>query len=159
MSRAALLLLLALVAGCREERPAVAVQVELTGGRNPGVYTAQAVAPGCEKGLLGPGSWTVQLTDWGGPREGLRSLQLVVPSQARPKELYLGLVFGDFFTGIVHEIESRPSAPLRKGWGELGVDSTVDGATLVVTGSAGDSVALTATIACARTQEKAGTTP
>lgn len=159
MSRTARLVLLALVAGCEAERPAVAVRVELAGGVNPGAYTAQAMAPGCERGLLGPGSWTVQLTDWVGPRDGLRSLQLVVPSQAEPKVLYLGLVFGDFFTGVVHEIETRPIAPLVKGWGELSVDSTEDGTTLVVTGSAGDSVALTATIACARTQEKPGQRP
>lgn len=159
MQRTALGLALALVAGCRAAEPAVAVRVELTGGTNPGVYTAEAVSPGCERGLLGPGSWAVQLTDWTGPKEGLRSLQLVIPSQARPKELYLGLVFGDFFTGVVHEIESRPMAPLAKGWGELAVDSTEDGPTLLVTGLAGDSVALTATIACAKTQEHRGVTP
>jgi hypothetical protein len=159
MSRTALLSILLLVAGCEAERPAVAVQVELAGGVNPGVYTAVAPAAGCIRGLLGPGSWAVQLTDWTGPRAGLRSLQLVVPSQARPTELYLGLVFGDFFTGIVHEIETRPDAPLLRGRGELGIDSTEDGATLIVTGSTGDTVALTATIACARTQEKPGATP
>ena len=131
-----------------------------TGGRAH-IVLGPAVAPaaGCIRGLLGPGSWAVQLTDWTGPRAGLRSLQLVVPSQARPTELYLGLVFGDFFTGIVHEIETRPDAPLLRGRGELGIDSTEDGATLIVTGSTGDTVALTATIACARTQEKPGATP
>lgn len=159
MRRTAPLLLLSMLAGCQAEQPAVAVRVELAGGVNPGVYTAVAPAQGCGNGLLGPGSWAIQLTDWTGPKQGLRSLQLVVPSQARPKELYLGLVFGDFFTGVVHEIETRPEAPLRKGWGELGLDTTQDGATLIVTGSTGDSVALTATIACARTQEKAATTP
>jgi hypothetical protein len=158
MRRAALLSTM-LLAGCQAERPAVAVRIELAGGVNPGVYTAVAPAPGCAKGLMGPGSWAIQLTDWTGPKAGLRSLQLVVPSQARPQELYLGLVFGDFFTGVVHEIETRPDAPRMKGWGELGMDSTDDGATLVVTGSTGDTVALTATIACARTQEKPGTTP
>ncbi|HWA16976.1 MAG TPA: hypothetical protein VG817_11110 [Gemmatimonadales bacterium] len=159
MRRAALLALLPLFAGCRAEQPAVAVRVELAGGANPGVYTAVAPEAGCNQGLLGPGSWAVQLTDWAGPKSGLRSLQLVVPSQARPRELYLGLVFGDFFTGVVHEIETRPEAPRVKGWGELGIDSTQDGATLIVTGSTGDTVALTATIACARTQEKPGRTP
>ncbi len=159
MSRTALLAMLLFAVGCQAERPAVAVQVELAGGVNPGVYTAVAPGQGCNRGLLGPGSWAVQLTDWTGPKTGLRSLQLVVPSQARPTELYLGLVFGDFFTGVVHEIETRPEAPLVKGWGELGMDSTDDGVTLVVTGSTGDTVALTATIACARTQEKPGTTP
>ena len=159
MRRTAWLALLVSLAGCRAEQPALAVRVELAGGVNPGVYTAVAPAHQCGRGLLGPGSWAVQLTDWTGPRNGLRSLQLVVPSQARPTELYLGLVFGDFFTGVVHEIETRPGAPVRKGWGELGMDSTQDGATLIVTGSTGDSVALTATIACARTQEKPGSTP
>lgn len=159
MRRIALLVLLSMLAGCQAERPAVAVRVELAGGANPGVYTAVAPEPGCNRGLLGPGSWAIQLTDWTGPKSGLRSLQLVVPSQARPTELYLGLVFGDFFTGVVHEIETRPEAPQAKGWGELRLDSTEDGETLIVTGSTGDTVALTATIACARTQERPGTTP
>jgi hypothetical protein len=159
MRRIALLALMTLLAGCKAERPAAAVRVELANGANAGVYTAIAPAPGCVRGLLGPGSWALQLTDWTGPKAGMRSLQLVVPSQSRPKELYLGLVFGDFFTGSVHEIETRPDAPLLKGRGELGMDSTEDGATLVVTGSTGDTVALTATIACARTQEKPGATP
>lgn len=159
MHRTALLPLLALLAGCQAKRPAASVRVELAGGANPGVYTAIAQEPGCSAGLLGPGSWALQLTDWTGPKSGLRSLQLVVPSQARPSELYLGLVFGDFFTGVVHEIESRPDAPLLKGHAELGIDSTEDGVTLIVTGSTGDTVALTATIACARTQEKPGRTP
>lgn len=158
MRRTALLSTMMLAAGC-SERPAVAVRVELASGANAGVYTAVAPAPGCVRGLLGPGSWAVQITDWTGPREGMRSLQLVIPSQARPTELYLGLVFGDFFTGRVHEIESRSGAPVAKGWGELGIDSTEDGATLVVSGSTRDTVAITATIACARTQEKPGATP
>jgi hypothetical protein len=159
MRHTATLVALLLLGGCAAEPPAVAVRVELAGGANPGVYTASANDPACVEGIVGRGSWAVQLTSWTGPKTGLRSLQLVVPAQDRPDELYLGLVFGDFFTGVVHEIETRPTSGVSRGRGVLGIDTTEDGATLIVTGSTADSVALTATIACARTQEKAGVTP
>lgn len=158
MYRTATLVVALLLGGCAAEPPAVAVRVELSGGRNPGVYSATA-NEGCVEGIVGQGSWAVQLTNWTGPKAGLRSLQLVVPAQAHPAELYLGLVFGDFFTGVVHEIDTRPTSRVIRGRGMLGIDTTEDGATLIVTGSTADSVALTATIACARTQEKAAATP
>ncbi len=159
MPRTATVLITLLLGGCAAEPPAVAVRVELAGGENPGVYSATAADPACVEGVIGPGSWAVQLTNWTGPKAGLRSLQLVVPDQDRPGEMYLGLVFGDFFTGVVHEIETRPTSDRIRGRGELGIDTTDDGVTMIVTGSTADSVALTATIACARTQERTGGTP
>ena len=152
------LLALAHLAGCRAATagPAAAVRLELAGGSNPGVYQATADQPGCTRDLVGPGSWGVQLTDWKGPKAGLRSLQLVVPSPARQDQFYLGLVFGDFFTGIAREVETRPASPRPKGRGRVLIEPYPGGATVRVTGVTQDSVAITATIACTLTQEQGG---
>jgi hypothetical protein len=151
-------LLFALLAGCRAAAagPAAAVRVELAGGSNPGVYQATADQPACTRDLVGPGSWGVQLTDWKGPKAGLRSLQLVVPAPAQQDQFYLGLVFGDFFTGIAREIETRPASPRPKGNGRVSIEPYPGGATVRVTGVTQDSVAVTATIACTLTQEEQG---
>lgn len=129
--------------------PATAARVQLSGGANPGAYEVRSETPACARDLVGPGSWGVQLTDWTGPKAGLRSLQLVVPVRTTSDQFYLGMVFGDFFTGIVHEIETRPDAPRRKGQGSVTVQERGDGATISVTGLTQDSVSITATIACA----------
>lgn len=148
--------LLLWLGGCRAEPgPAAAVRIELAGGSNPGVYLARSQTPACSRDLVGPGSWGVQLTDWTGPKAGLRSLQLVIPSRAEPAQFYLGMVFGDFFTGVVREIETRPSAPRVKGHGRVTLLQRRDGATVTVTGITQDSIAITATIAC-QAQEKTG---
>lgn len=146
--------LIALLAGCRTAvaGPAAAVRVELAGGSNPGVYQATADEPGCTRDLVGPGSWGVQLTDWKGPKAGLRSLQLVVPLQARQDQFYLGLVFGDFFTGIAREIETRPGSPRPKGHGRVSIEPHPGGATVRLTGVTQDSIAINATIACTLSQ-------
>jgi len=136
--------------------PAMRARVELAGGSNPGSYSAVSKESGCTRDPLGTGSWGVQLSDWTGPKAGLRSLQLVLPSVARKQEFYLGLVFGDFFSGTVREIESRSAAPLTRGRGDVTVDSTASGTVITVTGMTQDSVALTATIACADAQANQG---
>jgi len=148
------LLALALTPGCRTAvaGPAAAVRLELAGGSNPGLYQATADQPACTRDLVGAGSWGVQLTDWKGPKSGLRSLQLVVPSRARQDQFYLGLVFGDFFTGIAREIETRPASPRPKGHGRVSIEPYPGGATVRVAGVTQDSVAITATIACTLTQ-------
>lgn len=139
---------LALVS-CRLGRaPSAAVQLTLTGGSNPGVYRAEADRPACSRNLVGPGSWAVQLTDWKGPKEGLRSLQLVVPADSLKQQFYLGLVFGDFFTGVAREIETRPDSPRPKGHGQVEIEPSSAGATFRVSGVTQDSVAIQATIAC-----------
>jgi len=143
-------LLLLLLAGCRfaAARPPAEVRVELVGGSNPGVYQASAEQSACNQHLIGTGSWGVQLTDWKGPKAGLRSLQLLVPSEQAQDQFYLGLVFGDFFTGIAREIETRPASPRPKGHGRVTIEPSPDGATLRIAGVTQDSVAITATIAC-----------
>ncbi len=140
---------LPLLSGCPfGARPAAEVRLELVGGSNPGVYQASAEQPSCSRDLVGPGSWGVQLTDWKGPKEGLRSLQLLVPSEERQDQFYLGVVFGDFFTGFAREIETRQASPRPKGRGRVIIEPTSGGATMRVTGVTQDSVAVTATIAC-----------
>jgi len=141
-----LLMLLGACAG--ESGPAAAARVELAGGSNPGAYEVRSRTPACNRDLVGPGSWGVQLTDWTGPKAGLRSLQLVVPARSATDQFYLGMVFGDFFTGVVHEIETRPDSPRPKGHGAVTVQEQGDAATVSVTGVTQDSVAITATIAC-----------
>jgi hypothetical protein len=121
-----------------------------------GAYQVEAQSPSCSHDLLGPGSWGVQLTDWAAPKEGLRSLQLIVPSESRPGEFYLGLVFGDLFAGTVYEIETRPAAPRRQGRGFVAVVPARDQATVRVNGFTRDSVAVTAIITCALAQEAQG---
>jgi hypothetical protein len=144
--------------GCRlaAARPPAEVQLELVGGSNPGVYQASADQPACNRDLVGPGSWGIQLTDWKGPKSGLRSLQLVVPSAANQDQFYLGLVFGDFFTGIAREIETRPVSPRPKGRGRVLIESVPGRATVRITGITQDSVAITATIACVLSQAAQG---
>ncbi len=138
-----------LLLGCRlGHAPAAEVELTMTGGSNPGVYRAEAEQPSCSRDLVGPGSWGVQLTDWKGPKAGLRSLQLVVPADTLEEQFYLGLVFGDFFTGVAREIETRPDSPRPKGHGQVHVDPSPAGATFRVSGVTQDSVAIQATIAC-----------
>lgn len=150
---------LLLLVSCRfGARPTAEVRLELVGGSNPGVYQASADQPACSRNLVGPGSWGVQLTDWKGPKEGLRSLQLMVPSEQQQDEFYLGIVFGDFFTGFAREIETRHASPRPKGHGRVTIEPSPDGATMRVTGVTQDSVAITATIACTIPRaEKEGT--
>jgi hypothetical protein len=81
---------------------------------------------------------------------------LVVPSRAQQDQFYLGLVFGDFFTGIAREIETRPASPRPKGHGRLSIEPSPGGATIRVTGVTQDSVAITATIACTLMQGEQG---
>lgn len=138
-----------LLAGCRlGARPTAEVRLELVGGSNPGLYQASADQPACSRNLVGPGSWGVQLTDWKGPKAGLRSLQLLIPSEKQQDRFYLGVVFGDFFTGIAREIETRYASPRPKGHGRVTIEPTPGGATMRITGVTQDSVAIEATIAC-----------
>jgi hypothetical protein len=157
-SRRALWLWPLLLGACHRGRPgpAAVVRLEITGGPNPGVYQASSNAPACLREVTGAGSWGVQLTDWRGPKAGLRSLQLVVPSTTQPGRFYLGLVFGDFFTGVVHEIETRPAALRQRGHGQVSILPRRDGATVSVSGMTMDSVAITATITCATAQDHRG---
>lgn len=150
--------LISLVGACGADRPAPAtlVRLTLTGGPNPGSYQSAAAEDLCQQDLLGPGSWGVQLTDWNGPRQGLRSLQLALPSASRPQEFYLGLVFGDFFAGTTHEIETRPDAPAPRGTGQATVFRDRRVRTIAITGQTQDSVALVATITCHSRQGKKG---
>lgn len=152
--------MLALLGACHSQdpRPGAVVRLELTGGPNPGVYEASSTTPACLPDVTGRGSLGVQLTDWQGPKAGLRSLQLVVPATGRASEFYLGLVFGDFFTGVVHEIESRPAAPVLRGRGQVSILPTRGGETVSITGMTMDSVAIRATIACAFARDQQGGT-
>ncbi len=148
--------LLLLSACARPPAPAMRVRLDLAGGTNPGSYRAESPIDGCTRDPVGARSWGVQLSDWTGPKAGLRSLQLVVPSEMKRDEFYLGLVFGDFFAGTVHEIETRRSAPMPRGRGGVTVKETTDGTVFTVTGMTQDSVAITATIACAKAQVHPG---
>ena len=157
--RGAVLALL-LGAACRSEAPpATSVHLEVAGGSVTGSYDASDRTAGCSRGLTGPASWGVQLTDWTGPKQGLRSLQLLIPSAAHPDQFYLGLVFGDLFQGTVLEIETRPASPWRKGRGRVRVEPRGPGATLSVAGYSQDSVAISVTIACVRTQSTRAEAP
>ncbi len=138
-----------LLLSCRlGHAPAAEVELELVGGSNPGTYRAEAEQAACSRDLIGPGSWGVQLTDWKGPKAGLRSLQLMVPADSLEGQFYLGLVFGDFFTGVAREIETRQDSPRPKGHGRVTIVPSPSGATFRVSGVTQDSVAVQATIAC-----------
>jgi hypothetical protein len=134
----------------RPHAPATAVRIELRGGPNPGTYEASSPEVGCSRDLLGPGSWTVQMSDWTGPKNGLRSLQLVIPSRsaAGDSAFYLGMVFGDFFSGTVHEIETRDRASTHRGAGEVRVRIGQNEGTVAITGQTSEGVAIAATIEC-----------
>ncbi len=144
--------------GAEQPAPATAVRLTLSGGPNPGGYAAVSSETACRRDLLGPGSWGVQLTDWTGPKEGLRSLQLVLPSVSRPQDFYLGLVFGDFFVGTVHEIETRRGAPAIRGEGRATVIHDRQTRIVAVSGKTQDGVAIAATITCQERQAKKGRT-
>lgn len=136
---------------CAGEAPPLAtVQVDLLGGPNPGSYDARSQTPACTPDLLGEGSLGIQLSDWTGPKQGLRSLQLVIPADRAPVDsaFYLGMVFGDFFTGTAHEIETRADAPRRKGKGRFEVKQRRDDWTVTITGLTNEGVGIAVTIAC-----------
>ena len=135
--------------GCREAPvPATRVAVRLDRGPAAGSYEGTASRPACVLAPTGPGSVAVQFTDWTGPKHGLRSLSLVVPSPARPTDFYLGMVFGDFFAGRVIEIDTRAAAPAPRGKGRVTVAPAEGGTAVTVTGETENAVALTATILC-----------
>lgn len=130
--------------------PVTTVHIELRGGSNPGSYQSSSWEPACSRDLLGSGSWSVQMSDWTGPKDGLRSLQLIVPSHSSVADssFYLGMVFGDFFSGTVHEIETRSDAPGPRGKGAVRVRVGRNDATVAITGATSDGVAIAATIEC-----------
>lgn len=156
-----LLLLTAALGGCGARRAGrtAEVAVELTGGPNPGRFQSTASAPTCSRGLVGPRSWAVQYSDWTGPRNGLRSLQLVVPAPERPEGFYLGMVFGDFFAGTVHEIETRPGAARTRGTGRVTLQAAASGTVVTIRGATSDTVAILATITCQTPDSTEGTVP
>ena len=122
--------------------------VRLDRGPAAGSYEGTASRPACVLAPTGPGSVAVQFTDWTGPKHGLRSLSLVVPSPARPTDFYLGMVFGDFFAGQVLEIDTRATTPVPRGHGQVAVQSSSRTTTVTVTGETDSAVTLTATITC-----------
>ncbi len=140
-------------------RPAAGVAVNIGGGPNPGRYQSDQSSPTCSRGLVGPGSWAIQYSDWTGPRTGLRSLQLVVPAAAQPDDFYIGMVFGDLFAGTVHEIETRASAPAPRGQGKVIVRPLRHGTVVMVTGATEHDVTISATITCQTPDSTEGTVP
>lgn len=145
-----------LLAGCGEAPPATAVRVELSGGPGAGTYQSTATTPACLMEATGPVG--VQFTDWTGPKEGLRSLSLVVPERTRPGAFYLGMVFGDFFTGRVVEIDTRAPTTAR-GEGRVTLAPRTEGTTVTVTGATEHAVALRATITCLTPDGTEGSVP
>ena len=144
--------------GCREAAaPATRVAVRLERGPAAGSYESSASRPACVLAPAGPGGVTVQYTDWTGPKHGLRSLSLVVPSPARPTDFYLGMVFGDFFAGQVLEIDTRATTPVPRGHGQVAVQSSSRMTTVTVTGETDSAVPLTATITCLNLNGMEGT--
>lgn len=150
MCRCRRTVLLGLVLGGCQSAPApgTAVRVEIAGGDNPGVYETSGREISCAGSAAGPAGLGVQFTDWTGPKEGLRSLSLVLPSAQRPDDFYLGMVFGDFFAGRVLEIDTRAAAPAPRGKGRVTVAPADGGTAVTVTGETENAVALTATILC-----------
>ncbi len=159
LRRVAWLSLAAVACGTQPARPAAGVAVDLGGGPNPGRYQSEKSIPTCSRGLVGRGSWAIQYSDWTGPRSGLRSLQLVVPAPEQPDDFYLGMVFGDFFAGTVHEIETRASAPAARGRGKVIVRPLGRGTVVMVTGKTDRDVAISATITCQTPDSTEGTVP
>lgn len=151
-------LTLTLVA-CRGSATPPAVEVELAGGAHPGVYQSRGTLASCVGEATGDGGLGVQFTDWTGPKDGLRSLSLVLPSATRPDDFYLGLVFGDFFAGSVLEIDTRAASPAPRGHGVVSLVPVARRTIVTVTGATADAVALTATIICATVEGGKGTEP
>lgn len=149
---APLFLVLTLACGTVPRPEVATVDLLLDGGPRSGHYHGTSHLDSCFRGLVGTGSWGVQFTDWTGPRGGLRSLHLIVPAlpHGRSRQFYLGLVLGDFFTGTVHEIETRAGVPERRGDGEVEVEGpNAEGtAAIRVTGLTADSVPVRSTITC-----------
>lgn len=159
LRRTAWLSLAVAACGIQPARPAAGVAVDLGGGPNPGRYQSAEANPTCTRGLVGPGSWAIQYSDWSGPKSGLRSLQLVLPAAEQPDDFYLGMVFGDFFAGTVHEIETRASAPAARGHGKVIVRPLGRGTLVMVTGATERDVAISATITCQTPGSTEGTVP
>ena len=136
--------------GCNREAPAPAttVRVALEDGAGSSSYDAVSLDPACLPGLVGPGSWSVQFSDWKGPREGLRSLQLVVPQSADTGKFYLGLVFGTLSDGVVYEIDTRQESASRAGSGSVQIAEEAGGSTLTVVGQTDKGTKVTAVVRC-----------
>lgn len=161
MYRSRPILLLGLVlSGCQSApAPGTAVRVEIAGGTNPGVYQSSGREISCAGSAAGAEGLGVQFTDWTGPKEGLRSLSLVLPSAQAPDDFYLGMVFGDFFAGRVIEIDTRAAAPAPRGKGKVTVVPAQGGTAVTVTGETENAVALRATILCLTPVPSEGVTP
>jgi hypothetical protein len=83
----------------------------------------------------------------------------VVPAPERPDDFYIGMVFGDFFAGTVHEIETRAAAPVARGHGRVIVRPLRQGTVVMVTGATERDVAISATITCQTPDSTEGTVP
>jgi hypothetical protein len=136
--------------GCSHEAPAPAttVRVVLEDGAGSDSYDAVSRDSACLPGLVGLGSWTVQFSDWKGPRKGLRSLQLVIPQSADTGKFYLGLVFGTLSDGVIYEIDTRPGSASHTGSGSVQIGEEAGGSTLTVIGQTDKGTKVTAVVRC-----------
>ena len=107
--------------GCSREAPAPAttVRVVLEDGAGSGSYDAVSQDSACLPGLVGPGSWSVQFSDWKGPRKGLRSLQLVIPQSADTGQILprARVRHAERRSGLRNRYEAGVGEPCRLGIG------------------------------------------
>lgn len=146
-----ILITFAVACAPRRPLPPTAVDVVMQDGPTAGSYSVVSFDVACTRGIVGEGSWGVQFSDWKGRRQGLRSLQLVVPAAVdtgSSSEFYLGLVFGTFSDGATYEIDTRPGAARAGGSGSVRIGPADSGTALTIVGRTDDGNGVAAVVHC-----------
>jgi len=125
-----------------KSKPAVGTQitVKLTGGANPGTFTATSAEPTCSMGLTGPKSFGNQYSVSGKKDNEFSSLQLIVDDYAAAKsgtsKFYIKVAFGKRLMGNAYIINGSDNsiAGAKEGAGKLTIKETLTSRTHTLRG-------------------------
>jgi hypothetical protein len=126
------------------------IELEVTGGRHAGRYTAKVSEGGCSYGLTKKGAWGNQYSIDTKDPKAFSSLQLVVrdaEAAASGTDQFMLLVsFGSLLGGTHYKVETADSR--NDGSGAVKLNDSGAGATVSFDGKTKDGVGLKGTIRC-----------
>ena len=139
-----------------KSRPVVGTQitVKLTGGANPGTFTATSAEPTCSMGLTGPKSFGNQYSVGGKKDNEFSSLQLIVDDYAAAKsgtsKFYIKVAFGKRLMGNAYIINGSDNSisGAKEGTGKLTIKESLTSRTAHVEGTTKAGVAIVADLTC-----------
>lgn len=126
------------------------IDLEVTGGRHAGRYTAKVSEGGCSYGLTTKGAWGNQYSVNTSDPKKFSSLQLIVPNAdaaaGGTEEFMLMVSFGSLLGGTHYKVET--SGRRTDGSGTVKLNDSGAGATIAFEGKTKDGVGLKGTIRC-----------